>query len=188
MSSNKDTNTQTETENEYSDLNESDLDYDNSYRPWTTVIHGRSTCTANIYAIQDELISEKQDPLNSDDIAKSLHNRNLLRQTKVIQISSNRKYIFIQFNTSNIMETFCSKLLKVSGYSIQFLPDFWKRNRRVYYQYTYISFLNVPSEVEEAMTDFVRQYATVVGDPQYPVKSIAGIEYMTGLEFIESTP
>ena len=31
MSSNKDTNTQTETENEYSDLNESDLDYDNRY-------------------------------------------------------------------------------------------------------------------------------------------------------------
>ena len=79
------------------------------------------------------------------------------------------------------METFCSEPLKVSDYSIQFLADFRKRNRRVYYQYAYISFLNVPSEAEEeAMTDLVSQYATVVGNPRYPVKSIEGIEYMTG--------
>lgn len=43
--------------------------------------------------------------INRDDIAKALHKGNLLRHTKVIQISSNMKYISIQFNTSLIMET-----------------------------------------------------------------------------------
>ena len=30
------------------------------------------------------------------------------------------------------------------------------------------------------MMDFVKQYATVVGDPRYPVKTAQDIEYMTG--------
>ena len=77
------------------------------------------------------------------------------------------------------METFCSEPLKIQDFSVQFSPDFRKRTRR-YYQYTYISFLNVPSEAEEkAMTDFVKQHTTVVGDPRYPVKTVQGIDYMT---------
>ena len=41
--------------------------------------------------------------------------------------------------------------------------------------------MNVPSEAdEEAMTDFVKQYATVVGDPRYPIKTVQGIDYLTG--------
>ena len=30
------------------------------------------------------------------------------------------------------------------------------------------------------MTDFVKQHTTVVGDPRYPVKTVRGIDYMTG--------
>ena len=30
------------------------------------------------------------------------------------------------------------------------------------------------------MTDFVKQHTTVVGDPRYPVKTVQGIDYMTG--------
>ena len=77
------------------------------------------------------------------------------------------------------MKTFCSEPLKIQDFSVQFLPHFRKCTRR-YYQYTYISF-NVPSEAEEkAMTDFVNQHATVVGDPRYPVKTVQDIDYMTG--------
>lgn len=78
------------------------------------------------------------------------------------------------------METFCSEPLQVQDLSVQFTPDFRKRMRRNY-QYHFILFLNVPSEAEEeAMTDFVKQHAIVVGDPLYPVKTVQGIDYMTG--------
>ena len=97
-----------------------------------------------------------------------------------MQISSNKKFVSIQFNTSTMMETFCTEPLKIQDYSVQFKPDFLKRSR-VYIEYHYISFLNVPSEADEdAMTDFVKQFATVVGNPRYPQKSLHGIHYMTG--------
>ena len=78
-----------------SDLDDSDLEYNNTYRPWIHVVRSRSTCTANIYHIQEELITEKLELLDYDDIAKALHTRNLLRQTKVVQISSNMKFVSI---------------------------------------------------------------------------------------------
>ena len=136
-----------------SDLDDSDLDYNNSYKPWTFVVRGRSTCTANVFIIQEELINEKLQPLDYDDVARALHNRNLVRQTKVIQISSNEKFISIQFETSIMMETFCTERLKIQDYSVQFKPDFKKRTR-AYITYEYISFLNVPSEAaKDPMTD-----------------------------------
>lgn len=78
------------------------------------------------------------------------------------------------------METFCTKQLQLNDqFSAQFLLDFWKRNRPPV-QYTYISFLNVPSEAEEdAMTRFVEQYATIGGNPGYPLKKLDNIEYLT---------
>ena len=101
-----------------SDLDDSDLEY-NTYRPWIHAVRGRSTCTANIYHIQEELITEKLEQLDYDDIAKALHTRNLLRQTKVIHISSNKKFVSIQFNTSTMMETFCTEPLKIQDYSVR---------------------------------------------------------------------
>ena len=104
-------------------------------------------------------------PINKENVAQALHRKNLLRQTKVIQVSSDIKYISITFDVSFIMETFCSEPLQVQDFSVQFTPDFRKRMRRNY-QYHFISFLNVPSEAEEeAMTYFVKQHAIVVGDP-----------------------
>ena len=75
---------------------------------------------ANIYNIQHDLLNDKKDPMQRKVIAQALHNRNSLRQTKVIQISANLKYISIQFNTSMIMETFCINLLNVKDYTITF--------------------------------------------------------------------
>ena len=78
------------------------------------------------------------------------------------------------------METFCSEPLQIDDFSIHFLPDFRKKTRR-YYDFTYISFLNVLSKAEEeAMTDYVKQFAIVIGNPRYPVKVVKGVQYMTG--------
>ena len=66
-----------------------------------------------------------------------------------------------------MIKTFCTEPLKIQDYSVQFKPDFKKRTR-AYITYEYIPFLNVPSEAaEDAMTDFVTQFATVVGNPRY---------------------
>ena len=155
--------------NENTNVDNDDTNYMQTCRPWTNVVRGRSTCTSNIYNIQKELIDNKKPPINRDDIAQALHKRNLLRQTKVIQISSNIKYLSIQFETSQIMETFCREPLTINDtYSTTFLPDFPKRTRKQI-DLTYMPLLNVPSEAEEeALTEFVEQHATVVGKPRYP--------------------
>ena len=101
-----------------------DLEILSTFRLWNNVIRGRSTCTANIYIIQHELLDAQQDPTSRKDIVKALHDRNLLRQTKAIQISSNLKYISIQFNTSQIMETFCTNPLHVNYFIVTLQPDF----------------------------------------------------------------
>ena len=109
-------------------INNDELHYEDTYKLWTNVIRGRCTCTANIYDIQKQLIDENIPPINSEDVANALHKKNLLRQTRVIQISSNIKYVSITFTTSLIMETFCSESLQIQDFSIKFTPDFRKRN------------------------------------------------------------
>ena len=78
------------------------------------------------------------------------------------------------------METFCSEPLQIQDFSVKFTPDFRKR-KRITREYHFISFLNIPYEAdEEAMTDFVKQYATVEGNPIYPTKTVQGIDYLIG--------
>ena len=175
---NQDINNET---NNTPQLNNDELHYEDTYKPWTNVIRGRCTSTANIYDIKKELIDENIAPINCEDVANALHNKNLLRQTRVIQILSNIKYVSITFTTSLIMETFCSEPLQIEDFSVKFTPDFRKRTQ-IIHEYHFISFLNVPSEAEEeeAMTDFVKQNATVVGNPRYPTKTVQGIDYLTG--------
>ena len=167
--------------NDTTDINNYETNFMQSYRPWTNVVRGRSTCTSNIYDIQRDLIDNEKPPINRDDIDQALHTRNLLRQTRVIQIFSNIKYLSIQFETSQLMETFCTEPLTINDtYSITFLPDFRKRTCQNI-QFTYISFLNVPSEADEdVLTEFAEQHATVVGRPRYPTKQLGEIKYLTG--------
>ena len=78
------------------------------------------------------------------------------------------------------METFVTEPLKIRDFSITFIPDFKKKPRRQI-QYTYISFLNVPSKADgEALTEYVEQHATVAGKPRYPTKKLGEIEYLMG--------
>ena len=169
----------TENVNAEQNLNNNELYDDSSFHPWQQVIRGRSTCTANAFNMQQALKSENKEPLNRKDIAPALHNRNLLRQTKVIQISSNLKYISIQFNTSMIMETFCTNPLNVKDFSLSFKSDYSKRPTR-HHEPEILSFLNVPPEADEdSMTQFVQRYAVLIGRPRYPVETINDIEYLT---------
>ena len=162
----------TENNNVDNNLNNDSLYDESSFHPWQQVIRGRSTCTSNAYDVQQTLKSENRETINRKNIAHALHSRTLLRQTKVIQISSNLKYISIQFHTSMLMETFCTNPLTIKNFS--------KRPTR-YNEPETISFLNVPSEADEgSMTQFVQQYAVVIGKPRYPVETINDIEYLTG--------
>ena len=164
-----------------SQLDSNNLDYENSYKPWATVVRGRCTCTANLFQIQKELIDNKQQAITRDDIAEALHKRKLLRQTKVIRLSSNIMYASIQFDTSMIMETFCKNSLLIrEQFSVTFLLDFRKKQRQ-YYELEYITFQNIPTEAdEEGMTDYVKQFATVVERPRHPTKTLGETEYLTG--------
>ena len=101
-------------------LNNDELHCEDTYKPWTNVIRARCTCTPNIYDIQKEPIDENIAPINCEDVANALHNKNLLRQTRVIQISSNIKYVSITFTTSLIMETLCSEPLQIQDFSVKF--------------------------------------------------------------------
>ena len=85
--------------NETPEFNDDDLNIMSTFCPWNNVIRRRRTCTANLYDMQHQLIDKNQDPISRKDIVKSLQDRNLLRQTNVIQISSNLKSISIQFET-----------------------------------------------------------------------------------------
>ena len=169
--------------NKPNDPNNDSPNHDDPHRPWTTAARGRSTHTAKAYDIQRELIDTNKPPINRNDTPEAPHKRNLIRQTKVIQISSNIKYISIQFDISIIMQTFCSETLENKDqFSILFQPDFRKRQRPPI-TYTYISFQNVPTEPDkDAMTEFVEDHAIVVGHPRYPRKNLDGIEYLTGAQ------
>lgn len=83
----------TQTTNEHQQLNNDELYNESTFRPWHAVIRGRSPYTANPYDIQQLLRTKNKNPITRKDIAKALHDRNLLRQTKVIQTPSNLKYV-----------------------------------------------------------------------------------------------
>ena len=77
------------------------------------------------------------------------------------------------------MEIFCTNPLTVKNFTITFTPDFKKKQQQLY-ETEIISFLDVPLEAEEeTMTQHIQQYATVVGQPRYPTKTLGEIEYYT---------
>lgn len=82
---------------EPAEQNNDKLNYESSYKPWTTIIGGRSACTAKIYNIQKELLDINKPPITRDDIAKALRCRNLLRQTSNAIVLQHQ--VSIQFHT-----------------------------------------------------------------------------------------
>ena len=51
--------------------------------------------------------------MNREDIAEALVKRNVLRQVKTIQSSSNKKFVSIDFDTPTTVETFFLELLSL---------------------------------------------------------------------------
>ena len=102
------------------DLQDDDIVPDNPYESWKNVTTW--TVTTSIKGIQQTVHKERLQPLTTKDIAEALSDRNLLRQTHMFQISSNKKLLSIAFNTPQTMETFCTESLLVRGFNINFRP------------------------------------------------------------------
>ena len=93
---------------------------------------------------------------NRENIADILQKQKLIRQAKAIQISLNIKFTPTHFNTSQTMDTFCTdRLTLLDTFQVTFTPGFQKRKPRQI-EFTYISFLNVPSEAEESALTLCR--------------------------------
>ena len=168
----------------YSDITNNDPDYTPyliNFKPWEQSCAGKKTCTAYIWDIQEELLHHKEKRIDRHQIANALSNKNILRQTKTIQISANLKFASIEFDTTTTMETFCSEPLTITDtYQISLRPDFIKRSRPNK-RYTIISFFNIPTEADiQLLNDFLDQFADIEGEARYQTKKYNDIEYKTG--------
>ena len=163
-------------------ITDNNIQYFRDLKLWENNFARKKTCTSNIYDLQYGLLQTGEKLINRKDIAEALLKRGVLRQVRAIQISSNIKFVSIGFDTTSTMETFCQESLTLQD-NIQaiFLPDFRKKPRRIYKMYTFVSFLNVPSEADEdLLTDFVEQFADVEGSPRYPKENSGDIKHKTG--------
>ena len=95
-----------------------------NYQPWRNVARGKRTCTADMCVAQDVQQENQSAAIDKKDIKQVLHSRNLLRLAEKIQISPNRRYCSVKFNTAQTMQTFCTEGLTISENSnIFFKPD-----------------------------------------------------------------
>ena len=143
---------------------------------------GKKTCTAYIWDIQEEFRHNGERLINRDTVAKALAKRNILRQTKTTQISTNLKFVSLEFENPLIMDTFCREPLNiVDACLVKFKPDYTKLKPKQPKKYTIISFFNVPAELDlQLQTDFLDQFATIEGTPRYTTRTYNDIQYKTG--------
>lgn len=95
-----------------------------NYQPWRNVARGKRTCTADMCVAQDVQQENQSAAIDKKDIKQVLHSRNLLRLAEKTQISPNRRYCSVKFNTAQTMQTFCTEGLTISENSnIFFKPD-----------------------------------------------------------------
>ena len=147
------------------EFDDDDITFDNPYEPWENVTKLTKTVTTSIKGIQETLHKEKKDKkhlLKEEDIAAALTERNLLRLTHTIQISSNKQFLAITFQKTQIMKTFCTEPQLVRGFNITFCPkkDFPKKKKTL----LNISFLNIPGETpDKPLTEYLSQFADIVG-------------------------
>ena len=152
--------------------------FDNPYEPWKNLIKTTRTVTTGIMGLQQTIRRERGRLLNHKDFAEVLADRNVLRLTETIPVSSNKNFLSITFKSNEIMEAFCTEPLLVRGWNITFRPT---KNFPRAKKLLNISFLNVPPETpDEHLTDFLNQYADLVGTPLHIKKDYNGIFYMTG--------
>ena len=164
------------------ELDDEDINFDNPYEPWKNVTKLTKTVTTSIKGIQQTRLKEskdKQQLLKEEDIAEALAERNVLRLTDTLQISSNKQFLAITFQNTQIMETFCTEPLLVRRFNNTFRPkkDFPKKRKTL----SNISFLNIPAETpDEPLTEYLSQFADIVGNPLHIQKNHERIPYYTG--------
>ena len=151
--------------------------YLRNFKPWEQSFAGKKTCTTYIWDIQKELLHNKEKPIDRHQIANALSNKNILRQTKTIQISTNLKFASIEFDTTTTMETFCSEPLTITDtYQISFRPDFIKRYRPKK-RYTITSFFHIPAEADiQLLNDFLDLFADIEREARYQTKNYNDIK------------
>ena len=81
-------------------------------------------------------------------------------------ISTNLKFISLEFDTTTTMETFCHEPLNIVDVcQVNFCPDYNKGKRQPPKNYTIISFFKIPAEVDlKLLTDFLDQFASMEGE------------------------
>ena len=166
-------------------IHDDNLIFDNPYEPWKNLIKTTRTVNTNIKGLQKTLRRERDRFLDHNDFAEALDDRDVLRLTETIQVSSNKNFLSITFKSKEIMEAFCTEPLLVRGWNISFRPSKNFPQKKKLFN---ISFLNIPSETpDEHLTDFLNQYADIVGTPLHIKKEYKGIYYMTGTRVYQVT-
>ena len=105
-----------------------------------------------------------------------------MRQTKTIQISTNLKFLSLEFDSITTKSTFCQEPLNIVDVcSVTFRPGYIKHKQRQPRNYTIVSFFNVPAELDiQLLTDFLDEYADIEGSPRYATRLYHNIQYKTG--------
>ena len=119
-------------------------------------------------SIQNIFMKEQKQLLDRNNLAKALSRPDILRTIITIQSFSNKNFVFIEFGTQQLMETFCQEPLRIRDFFIHFLHEQKKpRTQNI----LNISFLSIPPEMpEEILTEFLEEYGDIKGHPFHPKK------------------
>ena len=119
-------------------------------------------------SIQNIFMKEQKQLLDRNDLAKALSRPDILRTIITIQSFSNKNFVFIEFGTQQLMETFCQEPLRIRDFFIHFLHEQKKpRTQNI----LNISFLSIPPEMpEEILTEFLKEYGDIKGHSFHPKK------------------
>ena len=114
------------------------------------------------------IFMKEQKLLDRNNLAKALSRPDILRTIITIQSFSNKNFVFIEFGTQQLMETFCQEPLRIRDFFIHFLHEQKKpRTQNI----LNISFLSIPPEMpEEILTEFLKEYGDIKGHPFHPKK------------------
>ena len=115
-------------------ITDNNIRYFHDLKPWEKNFAGKKTCTSNIYDLQYGLLQTGEKLINRKGIAEALLNRGVLRQVQTIQISSNIKFVSVEFDTTSTMETFCQEPLTLQdNFQAIFLPKKTEKSIKALY-------------------------------------------------------
>ena len=131
--------------------------------------NGERTCAVNI----STYLPEDFGVITHNIVAQMLAEEEYLEETHRIQISTCHTFIFIFFNTIDILLTFCETEHEIlPNIHIQFEPDYHDKIR--------ISIENIPIELpDKEVKTFLSQYAKPVGKTYYPGQKFQNKFYTT---------